>query len=304
MPGKVLLPAVLAAAAAAGGGYFYPPLRLFAEKAAGRGPACPMYNALQAAENLKKQIRYKDEILKASTLLETDPAGYHLFQTPHGRWWIPAGDDWVLPFNLAEQARAIYGTGEYAVEPGDVVLDCGANVGVFTRVALEHGAKLVVGFEPAPENIESYRRNFKDEIAAGRVILVPKGVWDKEDVLVLRRDPHNSAADTFVMALKNGAGEVRAPLTTIDRVVAELKLARVDYVKMDIEGAETRALAGARTTLATYHPRLSIAAEHKPTDAELIPAAVREAWPGYRMICGPCLETPDGHIRPDVLYFK
>ena len=295
--GAVFVPLAIAA------GWYYAPARLFFEKAVGRGTGCPMANALRAADNLKDQVRYKDQILHASRLIEKDPSGYHLFETPRGRWWIPQGNDWVLPFNLAEEERHIYGTGEFAVKAGDIVLDCGANVGTFTRVALDRGAKLVVGFEPAPENIESYRRNFKDEIAAGRVILVPKGVWDKEDVLVLRRDPANSAADSFLM-LKNDAGEVRAPLTTIDQAVAELKLDRVDFIKMDIEGAETRALTGARGTLAKYHPRMSIAAEHLATDAVLIPQTVKAAWGGYSVTCGPCVETSDGHIRPDVLYFR
>ena len=70
-----------------------------------------MQNALQAAENLQLQIKYKDQILNASKLVEKDPAGYHLWDTPKGRWWIPEGDDFVLPFNLAEQERKIYGTG-------------------------------------------------------------------------------------------------------------------------------------------------------------------------------------------------
>ncbi len=288
-------------------GWLYPPARLFALKAVGRAPVCPVTNALAAAGNMQTQIRYHNQILGRSRVVAKDPAGYHLVETPRGKWWIPAGNDFVLPFNLAEEEREIYGTGPFAIHPGDVALDCGANVGVWTRTALDHGVRLVVGFEPAPENIESYRRNFKDEIAAGRVILVPKGVWDKEDVLVLRRDPSNSAADTFVM-LKDSSkakdDEVRAPLTTIDRVMAELKIDRVDYIKMDIEGAEVRALTGAHDTIARSHPRLSIAAEHLPTDEVFIPQAVKKIWPGYSIICGPCFETKDGHVRPYVLYFQ
>ncbi len=174
-------------------------------------------------------------------------------------------------------------------------------------MALDRGAALVVGFEPAPENIESYRRNYKVEIAAGRVILVPKGVWDKEDVLVLKRDPNNSAADSFVMLGASRPG-VQAPLTTIDHAVAELiaagTLKRVDYIKMDIEGAEQKALDGARETLIKFHPRLSIAAEHNPDDGVRIPEKVSSLVPSYRFTCGPCLETNDAHIRPDILYFQ
>ena len=302
MKTKTILPA-LAIAAVVAAGYFYPPVRLFAMKVVGRSPVCPMQNALAADRNLQLQIQYHNEILRASKVVEKDPAGYHLVATPHGPWWIPEGNDFVLPFNLAEQAREIYGSGEYAVKPGDTVLDCGANVGVWTRTALDRGAKLVVAFEPAPENIESYRRNFRNEIAAGRVVLVRKGVWDKDDVLLLKRDPHNSAADSFIM-LADGTPGVQAPLTTIDKVVTEMKLERVDYIKMDIEGAETRALAGSRETVAKFHPRLSMATEHSPEDGVRIPEAVHNLWPGYRMTCGPCLETKDGHVRPDVLYFQ
>ncbi|HLK65980.1 MAG TPA: FkbM family methyltransferase [Bryobacteraceae bacterium] len=299
--GTILTVVPIAAVVAAG--YFLPPVRLFALKAVGRGPVCPMSNALAADRNLQSQIQRSQEILQNSRVVEKDPAGYHRVETPKGSWWIPEGNDYVLPFNLAEQAREIYGSGEFAVKSGDTVLDCGANVGVWTRTALDRGAKLVVGFEPAPENIESYRRNFKDEIAAGRVVLVAKGVWDRDDVLLLKRDPHNSAADSFVM-LADGTPGVQAALTTIDKVVAEMKLDRVDYIKMDIEGAETRALVGARETIMRFHPRLSIATEHSPEDGVKIPASVNGLWNGYRMICGPCLETKDGHIRPDVLYFQ
>src|SRR4051794_24387289 len=97
----VIVLAVLAAAGVAGG-HFYPPVRLLAIKAAGRSPMCPVDSALKAADNERQQIEYKDRILAGSKLLANDPAGYHLWETPHGRWWIPQGDDFMLPFNLAE----------------------------------------------------------------------------------------------------------------------------------------------------------------------------------------------------------
>jgi FkbM family methyltransferase len=182
------------------------------------------------------------------------------------------------------------------------VLDCGANVGVYTRESLKNGAKLVVAIEPAPENIECLRRNFAPEITAGRVIVYEKGVWDKDDMLVMEVDPQNSAADSFVILRPGDVATKKLPLTTIDKLVAELKLERVDFIKMDIEGAEQRALEGARGTLEKYHPRMALSAYHVPSDPERIPALVRAAWPNYSMECGPCAEA-NGRVRPDVLYF-
>ena len=296
---KIVLPLVVGLGALC---YFYAPARLAAIVAMGRSPVCPFSRAIRSDAELRTQIAYKDRILYASKRLEKDPAGYHLWETPHGRFWIPQGSDYVLPFNLAEQERKIYGVGERDVHAGDIVLDCGANVGVFTREALKRGARLVVAIEPAPENIECLRRNFKQEISDGRVILYEKGVWDKDDMLVLRVDPNNSAADSFIIQREGAVETKQLPLTTIDKLVAELKLERVDYIKMDIEGAKQRALQGAHDTLTKYRPRLSLSAYHVPSDPEKIPLLVRQGWAGYQMECGPCAEA-NARVRPDVLYF-
>src|SRR5216117_1886893 len=102
--------------------YFYAPARLAAIVALGRSPVCPFARAIHSDEELRAQIAYKDRILSTSKLIEKDPAGYHLWRTPHGEFWIPEGSDYVLPFNLAEQERKIYGVGERDVHPGDIVL--------------------------------------------------------------------------------------------------------------------------------------------------------------------------------------
>jgi FkbM family methyltransferase len=291
--------AALGIAAAA---WFVAPVRLSAIVLLRRNSVCPWKQALKAADNERRQIAIKDRILYASKLLENDPKGFHLWQTPHGRYWIPMGSDYVLPFNLAEQERKIYGTGARAVQPDDIVLDCGANVGVFVREAITNGAKLVVAIEPAPENIECLRRNFAREIEGGKVIVYPKGVWNKDDFLTLNVDPANSAADSFLIQREGAQAVARVPLTTIDKLVEELRLPRVDYIKMDIEGAEPNALEGAQATLARFTPRLSLSAYHAPDHPKRIPELVRKAAAGYRMECGPCAETHFG-VRPDILYF-
>jgi UDP-3-O-acyl-N-acetylglucosamine deacetylase len=96
--------------------------------------------------------------------------------------------------------------------------------------------------------------------------------------------------------------QVKVPLTTIDKIVAELKLPRVDFIKMDVEGAEVPALHGANDTIQRFKPRMAIATEHKPDDEFTIPFTVRAIRSDYGMQCGPCVEG-NAHIRPDVLFF-
>ena len=200
--------------------------------------------------------------------------------------------------SCAQQEEVIYGR----VRSGDVVLDCGAHVGVFTRRALASGAALVVAIEPAPDNVECLRRNFEPEVRAGRVIVYPKGVWDKDDFLVLHTVEGNSAGDSFVFQLGAGS-DVRVPLTTIDKLVDELHVPRVDFIKMDIKGSEKQALKGGAHTIQTFRPRLAIASEHNPQDPEQILAFIQSVRPDYRSRCGSCFLT-GGQLRPEIMLFE
>jgi len=281
---------------------YYPPFRYLVLFAAGRGTQCTLRQALQSADALRQQVADKDRILNASKLAGHD-LGFEQWDTPRGRYWIPAGSRYMLPFDLAAQERKIYGAGDYGPHSGDIVLDCGAGVGVAVHDELAAGAKTVVAIEPAPENLECLRRNYSGEIASGRVVVVPKGVWNQDDFLTLRVDPNNSSADTFVLPNQRAVEIERIPLTTIDELVSELKLARVDYIKLDVAGAETKALEGARQTLTKYRPRLSVATYGQFEQPALIPTLIRAAHPDYQMDCGPCSEVSHT-LHPDILYFK
>lgn len=270
--------------------------------ASSRHPACPVDQAAKAADNQRLQKELNDRIIRESKLLKTDGA-LEQWQTPRGIFWTPAKSRYGLHFHLAEQERNIYGTGKHFIQKGDVVLDCGANIGTFTRKALDSGASKVIAIEPAPENLECLRRTFAGEIKSGRVVLVPKGVWHRQDSLPMNIDETNSAADSFVMKPKGSVQtKNRMELTTIDKLVQDLKLDRVDFVKMDIEGSETNALTGGRATLAKHHPRLSVCVYHRADHPESVPKAVKAASAKYKLTAGPC-NADNGRIHPQVFYF-
>ena len=272
----------------------------FASGVFDRSPLCSYREAWAAFRDGANRRQFSQQLRAASQRLWEGGDGFDLWQTPRGGWWIPAYESHVLYSLLTEQEHNIYSTGGRGVRPGDIVLDCGAHVGVFTVTALRAGAARVVAIEPGPEALTCLRANLAKEIAAGRVIVYPKGVWSKDDSLILSADD-SSAGRSVMRHPRDTRGLIRVPLTTIDKIVAELQLERVDFIKMDIEGAEVPALEGARGTLARFKPRLAIAGYHNRDDAITIPAAVLKAYSGYRFECGPC-RGPLAN-RPEVLFF-
>jgi FkbM family methyltransferase len=94
------------------------------------------------------------------------------------------------------------------------------------RKALELGARKVVAIEPEPVNLECLQRNYKKEIAEGRVVVAACGVWSSAGTMRLFLSNHNSGMNSMVRHESGPAVEV--PTRTIDSLVDELRLARVD----------------------------------------------------------------------------
>ncbi len=223
------------------------------------------------------------------TIARTE-AGLDLWNTPQGPTWTVHGDT-ILPFLLSEQVLDIYEPKGHEVRRGDIVLDCGANIGVFTRKALSRGASLVVAIEPAPQTLNALRQNFETEIRNGRVVAYPKGVWDHDAEMELSLDEANPGTNSLVMPRDAATPKVRVPLTTIDEIVSELKLPRVDFIKMDIEGAEKPALKGAENTIKRFRPRMSLSTEHFADDFTAIPELVHSIEPNYTHKACDCVLT-------------
>jgi FkbM family methyltransferase len=233
--------------------------------------------------------------------------GLFLYETPHGRTWMPAADDlWSLAVVEAEQEQQMYGPPQgLGVHRGDVVLDVGAHVGLFTRQALAAGAAKVITFEVTPGSNRALRRNLEGPIKEGRVVVIEQGAWFEEAtlplVIVERCSVCNSVSHPWMRAT------VDVALTTIDKVVQDLGLPHVGFMKLDIENAEANALRGAKQTLRRDHPRVAVALENAKDrwayGTEVL-GLLRDAYGDYGYTCGamtpPARRTPP---LPEVLHF-
>ena len=226
--------------------------------------------------------RTQRDLRRCCRILETD-AGLMLIDTPLGRFWIPQTEPDAFDGFLLMVAEEL--NNHYQFEGAAYVLDCGANIGTFTRLALNRGATVVVAIEPAPDMVRCLRKTFASEIAAGRVKVEERGLWNEDDTLFLRTSSYSW--NNTVLKVSQDVSGVPIPLTTLDNIVTDAGLPAVDFIKMDVEGAESRALKGAGATLRRWNPVISVAVEHtadKFKNAAAVVAVSKEFAP-YSEMC-------------------
>ena len=105
----------------------YPPSAMVALALAGRSPYCATADVWQGADRRVLLNAEIERLTAGSTLIDEDPAGYELWSTPMGDYWVPRGSGASLPVLLAQQSVDNYGDVEVGVREGDVVLDGGSS---------------------------------------------------------------------------------------------------------------------------------------------------------------------------------
>ena len=151
------------------------------------------------------------------------------------------------------------------IRPGDRVLDVGANIGAFTRMAAEAGASLVVAVEPEPDNIAEFEFNAQFIPTGTHVELVAAAaVTGGPDLvtLYLTRGPNKGAHSLARKNASNGGKKgpipprlsIEVPTVEWTDLLAE----GFDVIKVDIEGGEygldwTRIPNGVRALAVELH---------------------------------------------------
>lgn len=150
-----------------------------------------------------------------------------------------------------------------SIGPNDIVIDIGANCGVFTLFAASSTKNKVYAFEPAPGNFPILQRNIAVN-GLSHVIAQRCAVSDKEGMTNLFLNPQDGQQnllseqiipekieqyklrpDLAYLLPRPGQSEthIQVPTTTLQAIIDDHQLARIDFLKLDCEGAEGAILA-------------------------------------------------------------
>ncbi len=161
------------------------------------------------------------------------------------------------------------------IQPGDIVLDVGAFVGIYAVLAARWSGPRgrVVAFEPTPSSAALARRHLAyNGLGPNRVSLIEAAVSDRAARAPFHQ--YDASAMPYVNSLV-AAVDTDAPavtqqvdVVTIDEVCRELRIVP-SVIRMDVQGAEIHALRGARETIRAAS-RLSLVVEMHP-----------QCWPAF-----------------------
>ena len=184
---------------------------------------------------------------------------------------------------------------DIAPTAGDYVIDAGACFGD-TALAFAHSVGAeghVYTFDPLPRHFSIMQENFAmNPELAPRITAFDVG---------LSNEDHTGGGQQAVNGVINpGATVFGWDVTTrrIDDLVARGEVARVDFIKMDIEGSELLALKGAEQSIRRWKPKLAISLYHRPNDFFTIPQWIDTLDCGYRFF----LDHYSIHNEESVLY--
>jgi FkbM family methyltransferase len=183
------------------------------------------------------------------------PSG--IIQTPEG-WYVLEKDSHLSRW--VEQNKRLWNEDLSNLKPyipeGGTVVDAGASLGDHSFTYAEYVGKAgrVVAFEPNPLAFQCLFRNME---AFPWVDCINKGLSDFDGSAAFV--PNENAGASFIAPPNTSPGPsaVVVPIGRLDDHIALMR-GRCDFIHLDVEGFEPRALAGAERTIGTFKPTMLI----------------------------------------------
>lgn len=150
---------------------------------------------------------------------------------------------------------------ERFLQPGMVIVDAGANEGLYTLFAASRvGSEgKVLAFEPSAREISRLKSNIeRNSLDNVHIFPVALGSAEGSATLSVAAEAHSgqSTLGEFIYPDVTLSTETPTSVRSLDALMAENNIARLDFLKLDVEGSETRLLYGAANTLRKFRPVL------------------------------------------------
>lgn len=176
-------------------------------------------------------------------------------QGPTGLRWHYGGPDTDDHLPILGHEMPIVNIAKAVLPQDGVFVDVGAHVGLYS-LELASKAAQCIAIEANPDTHARLESNIKLNELWDKVSTINAAAWNKKTRLDMT-DPNGKKAGGSTQCVPTkGEGLVLAE--PLDELLKRFDPARVDMVKIDVEGAEARVLKGARKTLMTHHPVLLI----------------------------------------------
>jgi len=135
------------------------------------------------------------------------------------------------------------------IKAGDVVFDVGAAYGSYTLAALVSGASKVFAFEPEEKIYPNLFENVRINNWNNRCEVLPYGLWDKNENIDIK-----SYAPHYESQLTTPTYSMRM----LDDCITQFNITKLDWLKVDVEGAEEEVIKGALATISKFKPNIIV----------------------------------------------
>ncbi|HYT42261.1 MAG TPA: FkbM family methyltransferase [Methylomirabilota bacterium] len=190
--------------------------------------------------------------------------------------------------------KRVYTPAYLPIEDNDIVVDIGANNGVFTIFAASFTHNAIHAFEPSPRNLEFLRRNIavnklhqvivhdcavSDKVGSAKLFInSPEGMQNmlSDHILPDKIEQYKTRTDVNYLILGADKSEnyIKVPTTTLPEIMDRNNLDHIDFLKLDCEGAEGGIL---QSTSTAYFKRVrKIALEFHDHLSELDHSAIQK----------------------------
>lgn len=186
------------------------------------------------------------------------------------------GDDGYLQLSPYGQ----YFHPQVSPQDGDIIIDGGAYTGDTANAFMAHAqCRHIISFEPSSNSFNALLENTSN--SSSQVTCINKGLWSKSTTLSFAQFEDSPVGNHIAEY-----GETNIQTTSIDQIVSELYLPKIDLIKLDIEGGEMEALIGAQQSIKKFRPKLQISLYHNMNDLWELPLFINKLRLNYKFFIG------------------